>query len=400
MPVSEHDLRDLLRERSTAVPTTPDLAHRVQERVRRRRRLEAGAGIGALVIALVATGLVVVPRRDAAPPASTTPTHRVTQVLGSTLVVTTEGPTRIEGEAPFDVHLEVTNTGSSTWNGMAGVGLVTGGEVPGFIGENALVVPAEKNSGRGPFDGPASTQGPAAVTDRSSAQQWYGLTVPSQVRLEPGQSGSWTMRMKRDPSATVLDPVLGWSPWLDPDGSAMPSLYGSLGALVPVTVTPRASNLACDTVTVTSASVRPAGPWQLTEASRAVVGPDLAATWLPLDVTDAPVVGVVATGDARQTTVMAAVSAHLNDTATPVPATGYASGGNPMDAREPVPGTYVWFAGARMAEITFKGTCGPSGQPISGTWTAYYRTMEGLLDCSVVPPAGSLALDAKRFCKL
>ena len=62
-------------------------------------------------------------------PVSTTPTHRATQTLGS-LVVTTEGPTRIDGEAPFDVRLEVTNTGSAPWVGMVGVGLVTGGAVP------------------------------------------------------------------------------------------------------------------------------------------------------------------------------------------------------------------------------------------------------------------------------
>ena len=400
MPVSEHDLRDLLRDRSTAVPTPPDLAHRVQERVRRRRRLEAGAGIGVLVIALVATGLVVVPRRDAAPPASTAPTHRTTQVIGSTLVVTTEGPTRIDGEAPFDVRLEVTNTGSSTWTGMAGVGLVTGGEVPGFIGENPLVVGADGDAHGGPAQGPAATQGPAALTDRSSAQQWYGLSVPS-VRLEPGQSGSWTMRMKRDPSATVLDPVLGWSPWLDPDGSDTPSLYGSLGDLAPVAVTPRASDRACDSVTITSASVGPLGPWQLTDVSRAVVGPDLRATWLALDVPDAPIPSVDArSGDARETTVMAAVSRYLNDTATPIPATGYASSGDVPQPTEQKPGTYIYYSAARMADVSYTGTCGPSGQAISGTWSAYARTTDGELDCRVVPPSGDIALDARRYCKL
>lgn len=393
MPVSENTLRDLLHERSTAVPPTPDLADRVQVRVRRRRRLEAGTGIAALVMVLLAAGLVFVPRHDATPPVSA-PTHRSTQMMESTLRVTTEGPTRIEGEVPVDATLEITNTGSTTWRGVAGVGLASPGEVPGYVGLNQLLASA------GDVGDPMITQGPDAVADRSSAQEFAGQSVGTVV-LAPGEHRSWTVRVKRNASSSVLGPVYGWIPYVDRDSTSDETVLGSLDRATRIVVTPLASDRACDTVTVTSAKVGPAGPWTLVEARRAVVGTDLAATWLPLDVPDAPITRAdVALGDARETTVMLAVSAYLAGTATPVPATGYPSGDNPADAREPVPGTYIWFAGSRLVDVSFTGTCGPSGQEISGTWTAYYRTMEGLLDCSVVPSAGTLAVDAKRFCKL
>ncbi len=393
MPVTENSLRDLLRERSAQVPATPELAQRVQHRVRRRRRLEAGAGIAALVMVLVAAGLVVIPRHDATPPVSA-PTHRSTQTMESTLIVTTEGPTRIEGETSVEATLEITNTGPTAWHGSAGVGLAFPGEVPGYVGPNQLLASA------GDVGYPMITQGPDALADRSNAQQFAGQSVGSVV-LAPGEHRSWTVRVKRYASSSVLGPVYGWLPYVDRDSTSDETVLGSLDQAARIEVTPRASDLACDTVTVTSAQVGPPRPWTLVEASRAVVGTDLAATWLPLDVPDAPTTRVdVALGDARETTIMAAVSAYLADTATPVPATGYPSGGNPADAREPVPGTYVWYAGSSLVDVAFTGTCGPSGQQISGTWTAYYRTTEGLLDCSVVPKAGTLAVDAKRFCKL
>ncbi len=396
MPVSENELRDLLRERSASVPTTPELAHRVQDRVRRRRRLEAGAGIVSLVLVLVAAGLVVIPRREAASPASQVPTHRTTQVLGGTLVVTTEGPTEISGEQPFDVRLEIANTGSSTWSGRAAVGVVTGGTVPGVVGENPLVGPVDGlDQGA---EGPAATQGPAGIADPSNASQWYGLAVPS-LSLAPGQDRTWTFRMKRYAGATVMTPVLGWLPWVDPGGAVAHVVYGDPAKAASIAVTPTPSNRACDTVTVTSATVGPPGPWRVTDASRAVVGPDLAATWVPLEVPDAPGTTVDATGDARGSTVMAAISAYLNDSQTPIPATGYGSDGDVPRPTEQVPGTYVHFSGVRLADVAFTATCGPSGEQITGTWSAFYRRTSGELDCSVVPPTDSLAAAARRFCQ-
>ena len=64
------------------------------------------------------------------------------------------------------------------------------------------------------------------------------------------------------------------------------------------------------------------------------------------------------------------------------------------------PGRYVSYSGTRLVPITFAGTCGPSGEPITGTWTAYNDRTTGLLDCTRLG-TGSLtiiATQAKALC--
>ena len=64
------------------------------------------------------------------------------------------------------------------------------------------------------------------------------------------------------------------------------------------------------------------------------------------------------------------------------------------------PGRYVAYSGTQLVPITFAGSCGPSGEPISGTWTAYDDRTMGLLDCDTLG-AGSLtiiATQAKALC--
>jgi hypothetical protein len=389
MPVSEHDLRELLRERSDAVPVSAGLAQRVQLRVRRRRRFEAGGAAAALVLVLLATGLVALPRHEAVGPASTT--HRSTQVLGGSLVVTTEGPTRIEDETPFDLTLEVVNTSTTPWTGTLAVGLVLDGEVPGMLGGNGVLTSA------GDVGFPFGTQGPSAVSDTSDAQEFDGLAV-DRVTLQPGEDRVWTMPAKRWPGGSVLGPVLGWIPYADDASRTDEFLMGGLAAAAPVSVVPVASNRACDTVSITSASVGNPGSWQITDADTAVVGDDLTARWTPVEVSDAPVTTVESDGDARDATVMAAVSAYLNDGPTPVPATGYGPEQYALETTEGAPGRYVSFSGTRMVEVSFTGVCGPSGNAISGVWNAYYRSGGGLLLCGRAPEPGSMAAVAQRYC--
>ena len=38
------------------------------------------------------------------------------------------------------------------------------------------------------------------------------------------------------------------------------------------------------------------------------------------------------------------------------------------------------------------------GRTIRGTWTAFYRGTEGLLDCTTTPPKDSAGWEARRYC--
>lgn len=59
---------------------------------------------------------------------------------------------------------------------------------------------------------------------------------------------------------------------------------------------------------------------------------------------------------------------------------------------------YVACSGTRLVPITFAGSCGPSGEPISGTWTAYDDRSTGLLDCAAPGTASALAAKAAELC--
>ena len=79
MTISEQDLRELLRERSDVVPSSPDRADAVKQRVRRQRRLEAAAVSAGLMAAIVAVAAVAIPRvgdtsPTPVPPATSTAT--------------------------------------------------------------------------------------------------------------------------------------------------------------------------------------------------------------------------------------------------------------------------------------------------------------------------------------
>lgn len=397
MPVTENSLRDLLRERSAHVPPTPELAQRVQHRVRRRRRLEASGIAAALALVLVGTGLVALPHRDAAGPSSTprpTPTTsaattRTTQVLGLTLVVTTEGPTRIDGSAPFDVEVQVSNTAATTWRGDIGVGVLTDAAVPGMY-RDPLIRGAE----------PLAVRGPAAVRDETSPQQLQGA-VRRDVELRPGEVFSQAFSLARLPHQSVRGQVLGWIPWTSRAGSETDPQMGDPAQAVPLVVTPQDADLACSTVTVTSTSVGRPGEWQITSVATGVIAPPGgSARWAPSTVpagagttVDA---GATPVTDYRDSTVVAAIRAHLADIGDRTPL---------YVASEPVnvelsqtPGTYVKYSAAQLVPVQFEGTCGPSGQAISGVWKAYGETRTGTLECGIAPTSDGPDAKALEFC--
>ena len=106
MTISEQDLRELLRERSDVVPSSPDRADAVKQRVRRQRRLEAAAVSAGLMAAIVAVAAVAIPRvgdtsPTPVPPATSTATPTPgPQVTGT---ATYDG-IRMDTSGPATVH--------------------------------------------------------------------------------------------------------------------------------------------------------------------------------------------------------------------------------------------------------------------------------------------------------
>lgn len=381
MPVSEHDLRELLRERSDVVPVSAGLAQRVQLGVRRRRRFEAGGVAAALVLVLVATGLVALPRRGSDAPVNPVPTvtHDVT-ING--LQARTTGPRDVTGTDPFDVSITVTNPGPAAWTGTVGIGVATTAPVPTWFdgGVFELVQP----------DFTATTNLGGTVT--ASNLQFQGFAPRPTIKVAPGETRTWTYRAQRDATYTVVAPVLGWVAYADPDGSDADAT-GDLGTYPALAVSPTASTLACGAVTVTSFRQGRRGSWEVSSAYHALVGADRTPTWTALRDVNGRSQDVVtsAGGDVRVTTVVAALQAQEAGTSV------YPS--DPALPSQLAPGEYIVFAGEQMVPVTFVGTCHPSGSTITGTWTSIGPTGEGILDCTVTPIAGSMAAAVKQYCR-
>jgi hypothetical protein len=62
------------------------------------------------------------------------------------------------------------------------------------------------------------------------------------------------------------------------------------------------------------------------------------------------------------------------------------------------PGSYVAYSAVRTVDISFAGTCSPSGEAITGTWTTYADTTEDVLDCADRPAPGTAAARAAVYC--
>lgn len=397
MPLTEDDLRALLRDRTASVPPTPGLAGRVEQRGRRRRRVELVTGVAALVLVLVGAALVAVPHRQAAPPVGPTPTPSPS-VSGRTVVtsqsvgdldVTTEGPARIDGGAPFTLRLTVSNTGARAWSGVVAIGVVGDAVFPGWY-DGGLITAV------GGFDQysdlGATLPELTMVGGKTVARAFSGVSPRDSQTIEAGQTRTWVITAGRDAATAVPGDVAGWVPYLGAVGADSP--FGDVDMATPVTVAPIGSSLPCATVSIDQATPGTAGPWQFSEVAAATAGTSKAASWKGVTVDAEPMdLSSSATGDVRPTTVARAIADR---------GVGRPSAFGPSAAPRPrtlAPGRYVTYGAYTLLPITFTATCAPSGTVITGTWKSYDAVETGLVDCSTSPPKGTLGAEVKqRFC--
>jgi hypothetical protein len=399
VPVTEDELRAMLRDRTASVPATPDLVGRVQQRVRRRRRQELAAGAVAVVAVLVGAALVVIPRPDATAPVGPTPTPSPStgrtivtgpQSLGD-LDVTTQGPLAITGTAPFVVTVTVHNTGARAWTGTPAVGLVHRSTFPGWFDGRLVTVSAGTS---GASDIGATLPDMALAGGTPAARAFDGVTLDHDVTVPAGATRSWSFTVERDPMTAVPADVVGWVPSVA-DSTPGSSVFGDIDVASPVAVAPAGSSLPCAAVSISSTSTRASTSWQLSEVATSVVGSDGVARWSDVGGLTPQPMGLTSTAgtDARPTTIALAVS----DAGA-----GRPSAYGPASAARPAhlaPGRYVTYGAYTLVPILFEGTCSPSGESISGQWTSYDQVGTGIVTCSTDPPPGSVgALVKQRYC--
>jgi hypothetical protein len=400
MPMTEDELRAALRSRTDSVPATPGLADRAERQGRRQQTGTRAAGAVALVAVMAVAAATVLPRITAqtpVPPASPSPSASATgdqagdvvttaEVAG--LATTTTGPRSIDGTQPFEVVLTVENRSGSAWTGTLGVGLVATTAVPGYF-DGAI---AGLDGGE---DMEKASNFAATLPDD---RQFQGVSFQDSadagpVTIPAGATRTWTVGLARDPGTAVLGPVSGWVAYGHRTSDAGSPV--ALPAGSPITVTPAASNLPCATVTGLTYTVGQPTRWALDYAATAVVGSGGQASWTEVPAVDSGIgSGVSSTqeGDVRPTTVIAALA-----DAGAGEGTGY-GGTRPDQPASLPPGSYVAYSAVRGIEVSFAGTCGPSGEPISGVWTTYADTADGLLDCATVPEPGTAAARATAYC--
>jgi hypothetical protein len=399
MPLTEDDLRAVLRDRTASVPSTPDLTERVKERVRRRRRTELAAGALALVVVLAGAALVVVPRPTATPPVGTTPTPTPSpartivtgpQTVGG-LEVTTEGPVAVTGTAPFGLTITVHNTAATPWTGSVSIGLVHDAVFPGWFDGGVITSTGDPNQ---VSDLGATLPDTHLVNGQQVTRSFDGLTVNGKQTVPAGGTRTWTFAAARNAQTAVPNGVVGWIPLLD-SGSVKTLAMGDLGVATPIAVTPSSSSLPCATVSITSTSQATPTAWQVNEAATAVVGTNGAARWVDVAGLDPQQMTLTPSGigDSRVTTIARAIT----DTGV-----GRPSAFGPAAAKRPAtlaPGRYVTYTAYTLLPISFTGTCSPSGDAISGTWWSYDQIDGGIVDCATTPLAGSAgAVVEKKYC--
>jgi hypothetical protein len=331
------------------------------------------------------------PRQTATPtpPASPSPsasgtasTITVGTVVGG-LDTVVSGPRVVDGDTPFDLTLQVTNISGGTWQGTVAAGLVSTAEVPGLF-EGGLITRTE--------DGVPTSSNLGATLPEETVQ-FDGLVPDDQITLDVGESRTWTLTARRNLAAPVVGPVSGWVVFADREGHDDEQRLDA-GKGSALTFTPAESNLPCASVQIGTWDRGDVQPWTVDLAYTAVVGADGKATWEEIAGLGDQGTSVMSTqsGNVRDSTIMKA----LGDLGAATPS-GF---GAELPDRPTTldPGRYVAYSGTRTVPITFAGTCGPSGDAISGTWTAYDDKRTGLLDCSVTPDANSLGVKAKAIC--
>lgn len=375
MPLTENELRDLLRERSAAAPTSPDRVGAVRTRVARQRRRELAVVSGALALVVAAGALWALPGQSATPvpPASPSPSvpggEFTTTAMIDGITASVTGPSVVDGVAPFDLTLRVDNPESgSVWRGRVAAGLLYDQLVPGYFDGDVLT----STDGSGVNLGATL---PASVTTRA----FGGVQMPDTVVLAPGDTRVWTFSVARNPAVAVPSGIRGWLAYLVADGTGIVPSSGRA-----VTFTPSGSSLACAAVTGLTWQRGTPGAWGLESVSTATVGADGSARWVEVPGVDAAggtTFTSTQTRNVQASTVIATLGA-----AGAAEASGYGAELPDMPSTLEA-GRYVAYAAVRMVAVTFAGTCGPSGEPISGTWTAYADRAAGVLDCDVVAAA-------------
>lgn len=393
MPLTENDLRALLRERSAAAPAGPDRVTAVRVRAAARRRRELALAAGALAVVVAAGAVWALPRSGTAPAPPASPSPTGSAAPGDTVVTTGDvagltatlsGPRAVTGTTPFTLELQVTNTGAQQWSGSIGAGAVVEASVPGLY-EGGIINPTA--------DVDPAAYGGIGATLAAPNLQLQGVVLTDVVTLAPGGTRRWTFDVQRDPAYPVDGAVLGWAPYANSDASDSEETAPTAG-LTALTFTPTASNLSCATVRIGTWSRGTPRPWTLDLAYTTVVGPDGRATWTEIAGLGDQGTSVTSTqaGEVRSSTVMRAL-----DELGAATANGF--GATLPDRPSALdPGRYVAYSGTRLVPIDFTGTCDPSGQAISGRWVAYDRRTTGLLDCAVQPPAGTVAALATAYC--
>jgi hypothetical protein len=389
MTISEQDLRELLRERSDVVPSSPDRVDAVKQRVRRRRRFEAAAVGAGLMAAVVAVAAVVIPRVGDVSPIPVPPATQTAapgpQVTGSAtydgIRMDTSGPAAIRGTAPFVVTVTVTNTTPQEWRGFVDVGVHRPGPLPNAADNLFMPSPAT----------------PDRVVDIAMLAD--GLTELDGIRSEElvlaaGASTVLTLGMQRSASTVAHPDIRGWVPWIHT--GTTPTVDPSAFSIVVVDPRELSAN-ACTSLTVTKATSTRLPTQLLAAATTTATSAAASAPWTEVSGLPGPFAPSVAGADVDVVTAVEALNTFGVDSL------GSATSNVPDLTPPEGAGTFVTYSGMDPVDVTFSGTCGLADgttQPASivGVLHTYRIDVGGILDCALVPPAKSLGLQAAAYC--
>jgi hypothetical protein len=211
--------------------------------------------------------------------------------------------------------------------------------------------------------------------------------------LAPGASRVLSLALRREPLTAANGPNHGWVPWLHTDGSKDGERWPDVAAFPLVGFAPSGSSSPCATFKVSSATAGAAGAWVLTSAYTTTAGSDRVAHWTAVPGLPESIVPSVAGTTVTPATVVAGLAA--NGIVAPAMAGNrYAD----QPARTEAAGTWVSYAGIKPYDVTFTGTCAPSGSAEAGVFHNWSHDTQGILDCTVVPPPDSLGHLAAAHC--
>lgn len=396
MPMTEDELRDLLRSRTQTAPAVAGLAERA-EAAGRRQRAGIRAGVAAALVAVLAvSAAIALPRGGTdVPPVGPTPTVSegalvVEQDLNG-VRVRTSGPAVIEGEGPFTLTLQATNPGSQDWTGEVGVGLLREA-VPAPAGFSLLIP-----------DDPSVEPGPDVLTGLTSelgdGRTFEGASTVVSVRIDAGGTSTWTVQLRRNPEAAVIGTPIGWVGYVMPDDVVDSTAIDPVGDRgTALDITPRGSSLGCGEVSDLTWERTGDQEWRLTLAEQVIVEQDGAQPTVGLaesmDVVDVSL--DAGSAPAPAWAVLRALDAAGTGASTTTGLTEI-----PLNPEAfPQAGTFVRYSAASMVDIRFSGTCEPSGEPVSGvaTLNGDGAVNGGIVECATGPEAAPAARLAAAYC--